>query len=203
MHQDVRNPVQIRFDGVSDAGRDGVRFADTHIRIHLQMKIDVVLQASPAGVALFDSVGSVHGQRDVANLFETLGFRHGVEKRIDSSPDYLDGQGQNDDADKHSTDVIGRAKTRADEAQNDRDGGDGGGQQIGEIVPGVGLQTAAIDMAANAEFGRGQKDFEHDRGKQRVEGVSANVFRFGKGGDAMPEDSGAGQQKHASDGQAG
>src|SRR4051794_33483766 len=55
VHQNVRHPRQIFFDGDTDARGDFVGLAHGHFGVDFEMQIYVILEASAAGETLFDS----------------------------------------------------------------------------------------------------------------------------------------------------
>src|ERR1700733_2639884 len=64
----VSNPRQSPADGDPDLFGDGVALPHRQFRVHLEVQVDVILQASPPGVALLDVHRARNHERDRADL---------------------------------------------------------------------------------------------------------------------------------------
>jgi len=100
--------------------------------------------------------------------------------------------------------VVGRTETdRVKECKDDSEDGDGGGEEVRDVVPGIGLKGRARDAAAGAEFDGGEGAFQKDSEDERIQGEGLHgSATLRQRRDTVPEDSSGGEQQDGSDGKA-
>src|SRR5581483_4699697 len=106
-------------------------------------------------------------------------LRHGIDELANGLANDSNGKKKDDESDDHATDVIGGPEPpRIYQSKNDGGESDYGGNEIGDVVPGVGFESAAIDFFADTEFCSGEGYFEKKRSEQWIESIDSESIRF-------------------------